>query len=84
MDNVETEYSGLVRRLAAHLVDLVIVSSVLILHGMRFRILRAAGMWNLTNAESVSPEELWQSFIQPCSLRGLHNRKANSILCSYA
>jgi uncharacterized RDD family membrane protein YckC len=58
----EREYSGLGRRLAAHLVDLVIVSSVLLLHGMTFRILRAAGMWKLTNAESVSAEELWQSF----------------------
>jgi len=62
MDNVERGYSGVGRRLAAHLVDLVILFSVLILHGLMFRMLRAAGIWKMTNAEPVSPEELWHSF----------------------
>jgi uncharacterized RDD family membrane protein YckC len=62
MDNVATEYSGVGRRLGAHIVDLLIVFSVLILHGMTFRMLRAAGIWKVTNAEAVSPEELWHSF----------------------
>jgi uncharacterized RDD family membrane protein YckC len=62
MHNVETEYSGVGRRFGAHVVDLVIVFSVLILHGMTFRMLRAAGIWKATNAEAVSPEALWHSF----------------------
>jgi uncharacterized RDD family membrane protein YckC len=62
MDNVERGYSGVGRRLAAHLVDLVILFSVLILHGLMFRMLRAAGIWKVTNAEAVSPLEEWQSF----------------------
>ena len=62
MDNIQTEYSGVGRRFGAHLVDFVIVSSVLILHGMAFRMLRAAGIWKVTNASIDSPDQLWHSF----------------------
>ena len=62
MDNVLTEYSGVGRRFGAHVVDFVIVSSVLILHGMAFRMLRAAGIWKVKNAGIVSPDQLWHSF----------------------
>jgi uncharacterized RDD family membrane protein YckC len=62
MDSTDTKYSGLGRRLAAHVVDLIIVFSLFILNGAIFKILRVAGIWKLTNGEDVSGEELWQSF----------------------
>jgi len=62
MDNVSAGYAGLWGRLAAHFVDVAITLSVLILHGVTFRILRAAGIWNPAGYGSASAAELWESY----------------------
>ena len=62
MDNVSTGYAGLWGRLAAHFVDVAITLSVLVLHGLTFRILRAAGIWNPAGYGSASAVELWESY----------------------
>jgi uncharacterized RDD family membrane protein YckC len=62
MVNGNPEYAGLGRRLVAHLVDVVLVFSIVILHAGTFRLLRTAGIWNPPIAEISSPEDVWRSF----------------------
>jgi uncharacterized RDD family membrane protein YckC len=51
-------YASLGRRLAAHLFDILIAFSVLILTGIVMRILRAVGLWM---PSGQAPEQTWQA-----------------------
>jgi len=54
----EQTYASLGRRFAAHLVDILIAFSVLLLTGIVMRILRAIGFWTPTVQD---PEQTWRT-----------------------
>lgn len=51
-------YAGLGARIGAHLLDLGIAFSVVVVVGMTMRILRAVGLWTAAT-QGVSPEDMW-------------------------
>src|SRR6478672_7579483 len=51
-------YAGLGARIGAHLLDLTIAFSVVLVVGIAMRILRAVGLWTAAT-QGVSPEDMW-------------------------
>lgn len=53
-------YAGLGARIGAHLIDVTIAFSVLVVVGITMRILRAVGLWTAAT-QGVSPQEIWEA-----------------------
>jgi uncharacterized RDD family membrane protein YckC len=62
----QSSYAGLGRRIAAHLIDVLIAATVVFAVGFSMRGLRAAGVW--TPAEMPDPVAAWQELAVPGKL----------------
>ena len=53
-------YAGLGRRIVAHLLDILIAFSVVLLVGVLLRIFRAVGLW-MPGGQEIPPEQTWRA-----------------------
>jgi len=63
----ESCYAGLGRRIAAHLIDVLIAGAVTMMAGFTVRWLRSIGMWTLS-LEGADPVTLWHGLGIPAKL----------------
>jgi uncharacterized RDD family membrane protein YckC len=63
----ESGYAGLGRRIAAHLIDLLIAGAVTMVAGFTIRWLRTVGMWTVP-PEGADPVTIWHGLAIPAKL----------------